>query len=322
MLTYIVHRLAEIVLVLFIVSFVCFGIFQYLGDPVLAVVGHRYANQIVIAEARQRLGLDKPIYIQYLRFISKAFRGDFGFSYTKIRPVLNVIADRIPATLELITVATAIAILLGGIFGIVASVRPHSVLSKLALVFSLFGISVPTFLAGLLFIMLFAVTLGWLPAFGRGETVRIGYWTTGFLTADGLLHLVLPATTLALYQLAMILRLVRAEMVEVLSHDYVRSAWAKGLPRVRVICKHALRNALIPVVTVVGLQFGAMLGFSIVTETIFQWPGLGKLLIDTLYNNDSPVIVVYILFMAVVISFINLGVDILYVILDPRIHYD
>ncbi|MCK4392535.1 ABC transporter permease [Candidatus Bipolaricaulota bacterium] len=322
MISYITRRIAELSVVLLIVSFICFGIFQYLGDPVLAVVGYRYANPKVVAEARQRLGLDKPIYVQYLRFISKAVRSDFGFSYTKIRPVLNVIADRIPATLELVVVATAIAILLGGVLGVIAGVKPHSVLSKSALVASLFGISIPTFLSGLLLIMLFAVTLGWFPAFGRGQTVRVGFWTTGFLTRDGLLHLVLPAITLALYQLAMILRLVRAEMVEVLSHDYVRSAWAKGLPRVRVICKHALRNALIPVVTVVGLQFGEMLGFSIVTETVFQWPGLGKLLIDTLYNNDSPVIVVYIIFMALVISLINLAVDIGYVFLDPRICYD
>ncbi len=322
MISYITRRFAEIAVVLLIVSFVCFGIFQYLGDPVLAVVGYRYANPKVIAEARQRLGLDKPIYIQYLRFLGKALRGDFGFSYTKIRPVLNVIADRIPATLELVVVATALAILLGGASGVVAGVRPHSALSRMVSVASLFGISIPTFLSGLLLIMLFAVTLGWFPASGRGETVRIGFWSTGFLTGDGLLHLVLPAITLSLYQVAMILRLVRAEMVEVLSHDYVRSAWAKGLPRVKVICKHALRNALIPVVTVVGLQFGEMLGFSIVTETIFQWPGLGKLLIDTLYNNDSPVIVVYIMFMALVISLINLAVDIGYGFLDPRICYD
>jgi len=322
MITYIARRIAELFVVLAVVSFICFGIFQYLGDPILAITGYRYANAQVKAAARLRLGLDKPIYVQYFRFLSKAFRGDFGLSYTKIRPVLNVIADRIPATLELVVVATSIAILFGGVLGVMAAVRPHFMLNRLALLGSLFGISMPTFLVGLLLIMLFAVTLGWLPASGRGETVRIGFWSTGFLTGDGLLHFVLPAITLALHQLAMILRLVRAEMLEVLSHDYVRSAWAKGLPRVRVIRKHALRNALIPVVTVVGLQFGEMLGFSIVTETVFQWPGLGKLLIDTLYRNDSPVIVVYIMFMALIISFINLAVDIGYGLLDPRICYD
>jgi ABC-type dipeptide/oligopeptide/nickel transport system permease component len=322
MLSYIVRRMAELVVILLVVSFICFAIFQYLGDPVLAVVGYRYANEKVVEEARQRLGLDKPIYVQYLRFLGKTFQGDLGFSYTKIRPVLSVIYDRIPATLELVVVATLLGILLGGVSGIAAGVRPQAVSSRFVSIASLVGISIPTFLTGLLLIMMFAVTLRWLPSSGRGTTVKIGSWSTGLLTVDGLSHLVLPAITLALYQVAMILRLIKAEMMEVLSHDYVRSAWSKGLTRFRVIFKHAFRNALIPVVTVVGLQFGEMLGFSIVTETIFQWPGLGKLLIDCLYSNDSPVIVVYIMLMAFVISLINLAVDIGYIVLDPRIIYD
>jgi len=322
MIAFIFRRLAQLIGVLLAVSFLGFYIFQFFGDPVLAVVGYRYANPKVIAEARERLGLDKPIYVQYLRFLGKAFRGDFGTSYTKIRPVTAVIAERIPATGELVLLATIVALLLGGTFGVIAGVKPHSALSKMASVSSLFGISTPTFVVALLLIIVFAVSLGWLPSSGRGETIRVGFWSTGLLTADGWRHLILPVMTLALHQFAMILRLVRAEMLEELSHDYVRTAWAKGLPRLRVICAHALRNALIPVTTVVGLQFGEMLGFSIVTETVFQWPGLGKLLIDTLYASDSPVVVVYIMFMAVVISLINLIVDIGYAFLDPRISYE
>lgn len=321
MFAYVLRRLAEGVVVLLVVSMLCFLLFRFLGDPVLAVVGYQHANQQIVDEARVRLGLDKPIPVQYLRFLSKALRGDFGISYTRNRPVIQVIADRIPATLELVVLSTVISSILGLLLGIMTAAKPKTLFSHGILLSSLVGISMPAFLIAILLILLFAVMLGWLPASGRGITSTLGFWTTGLLNINGLKHLVLPVVTLTLYPLAMIVRLVRAEMLDVLSQDYVRTASAKGLTRRRVLWAHSLRNAIIPVVTIVALQFSESMAFSIVTETVFQWPGLGSLLISAIFTSDAPVVVVYIMLVAVLILSVNLLVDISYAVLDPRIRY-
>ncbi|MBZ4660305.1 MAG: transporter permease, partial [Desulfacinum sp.] len=273
-------------------------------------------------EVRRAFGLDQPTHVQYGRFIWNALHGNFGKSYVSRVPALGLILERFPATFELAFTAMLIALTLGVGLGVLVSLNPSSWPSRLVMAGSLGGISVPTFLTGVLLIMIFAVYMGILPPFGRGETVQIGFWRTGLLTADGLKHLVLPATTLAMYQLAVLLRLTRAGMREVLAEEYIKTAWAKGLPPGKVIVKHALRNVLIPVVTMAGLQFGELIAFSIVTETIFQWPGMGNLLLQSIYETDQPVIVTYIMLAAFLIITINMLVDILYAVLNPKIRYD
>ncbi|MBC7359940.1 MAG: ABC transporter permease [Desulfacinum sp.] len=321
MTTYILRRLLQGVVVLLAVSMICFIIFRYLGDPVLTMAG-KYATQQEIEEVRRAFGLDQPTHVQYGRFIWNALHGNFGKSYVSRVPALGLILERFPATFELAFTAMLIALTLGVGLGVLVSLNPSSWPSRLVMAGSLGGISVPTFLTGVLLIMIFAVYMGILPPFGRGETVQIGFWRTGLLTADGLKHLVLPATTLAMYQLAVLLRLTRAGMREVLAEEYIKTAWAKGLPPGKVIVKHALRNVLIPVVTMAGLQFGELIAFSIVTETIFQWPGMGNLLLQSIYETDQPVIVTYIMLAAFLIITINMLVDILYAVLNPKIRYD
>lgn len=322
MIAYSIRRLLQGIGVLIAVSIIAFVIFQFTGNPALAIVG-QYATQQDIQEAREQLGLDKPLYTQYFIFVQNIFHGNFGVSYTRNRPVLSLIIQRIPATMELIVVATVMALLLGIPLGIMTATKPDFIVSKLALVGSIFGISAPTFLIGILLILVFAVNLGWLPSYGRGETLQIaGFWKSGLLNKSGLLHLVLPAFTLAIYQLAMLLRLTRGEILEVLDEDYIRTARAKGLQDRVVIFKHVLRNSLIPVITVVGLSFGELLAFSIITESIFQWPGLGRLLLSSIYQNDRPTVVAYIMFASVVILTINIVVDLLYAYLDPRVVYN
>jgi len=322
MISYIIRRIGQSIVVLFVVSFLCFGIFQFLGDPVLTLAG-RYATQEQQELVRRTLGLDKPFYVQYAIFIRNILRGDFGLSYTSQVPVMRMILERFPASFELALVAMFISLTLGVVLGVTSSLRPRSVTSRIIMTGSLFGISLPTFLVGILLILIFSVSLRILPPFGRGEVVRIvGRWRSGLLTLDGLRHLILPAITLGLYQLAVLLRLTRGGMLEALAEDYTRTAWAKGLPQRAVIFKHALRNVLIPVVTMAGLQMGELIGFSIVTESIFQWPGMGNLLLTAIYETDHPVIVAYVMLVAGLILFINLAVDILYGILNPKIRYD
>jgi ABC-type dipeptide/oligopeptide/nickel transport system permease component len=320
MLTYIARRLLQGVIVLFCVSFVCFIIFRYTGDPVVMMAG-QYATDVERDEIRRSFGLDKPFYIQYFQFITRAAQGDFGKSYVVKTPALGLILERVPATVELATTAVVLALLLGTGLGVLVSIRPYSIASRLIMAASLGGISIPTFLIGILFILLFAVTLGWLPPFGRGEVVDLGFWKTGFLTLSGLKHLILPALTLTGYQLAVLLRLTRAGMREVLAEEFIKTAWAKGLSPWRVIFKHALKNVLIPVITMSGLMLGEILAFAIVTETIFQWPGMGNLLLQSIYNSDQPVIVTYIMLVAVIILGINILVDIAYAFLNPKIRY-
>jgi len=321
MLTYIVRRAIQGVVVLVAVSLICFCIFQFMGDPVITMAG-RYATFQEQQMVRKAFGLDQPLHIQYVRFLWNCLQGNFGKSYVSRVPALGLILERFPATFELALCAIGLAFLSGVGLGVLVSLKPYAVRNRLVMAGSLGGISIPTFLTGILLIMLFAVIWGILPSFGRGETVQAGFWRTGLLTWDGLRHLVLPAITLASYQLAVLLRLTRAGMREVLTQEYVKTAWAKGLPPRTVIFKHALRNVMIPVVTIAGLQFGELLAFSIVTETIFQWPGMGNLLLTSIYENDQPVIVTYIMLASVIIITLNMVVDILYAILNPRIRYD
>ncbi len=321
MIAYIIRRLGQALLVIAVVSFVCFVIFQYTGNPIWALVG-KYATQEQQDVVAHKLGLDKPFYAQYAVFLKNMLHGNFGMSYVSRVPVLGLILERLPASVELATVAMVLAVLVGTSLGSVAALKPTAIYSRLIMAGSLGGISLPTFLTGILLIVIFAVQLRVLPAFGRGGVVKIlGSWRTGFLSWSGILHLILPAFTLSLRQLAMILRLTRAGMAEAMREDYVRTAWAKGLSQRVVVFKHALRNALIPIVTMVGLQFGALLAFATITETIFQWPGVGNLLLFSIFESDYPTIVGYIVLVSVIIVFLNLLVDLSYGLLDPRVRY-
>ena len=302
------------------VSLICFFIFRYMGDPVMTMAG-RYATFQEREEVRRSLGLDKPIHVQYARFLWNAAHGNFGKSYVSRISALGLILERFPATFELATTALCMAFCIGVGLGVVVALKPYAARNRLIMAGSLGGISIPTFLTGILLIMVFAVYLGILPPFGRGETVQVGFWRTGFLTLDGIMHLILPAFTLAMYQLAVLLRLTRAGMREVLTEEYIKTAWAKGLPPRKVIFKHALRNVMIPVVTITGLQFGELIAYAIVTETIFQWPGMGNLLLTSMYESDRPVVVTYVMLTALIIVTLNIIVDILYAFINPKIRY-
>ena len=321
MATYIARRLIQGLIVLLAVSMICFVIFRYMGDPVITMAG-RYATFEEREEVRRTFGLDQPMAVQYGRFLWNAAHGNFGKSYVSRVPALGLILERFPATLELATTAMVIAFALGVILGVLVALKPYAMRNRFIMAASLGGISIPTFLSGILLIMIFSVYMGVLPPYGRGETVQIGFWRTGFLTLDGIRHLILPAATLALFQLAVLLRLTRAGMREVMAEEYIKTAWAKGLPPFKVIFKHALRNVLIPVVTITGLQFGELIAYSIVTETIFQWPGMGNLILTSFFENDQPVVVTYIMLAAFIIISMNILVDILYALINPRIRYD
>lgn len=321
MVAYIARRMIQGLVVLLAVSMICFFIFRYMGDPVVTMAG-RYATFDEREEVRHMLGLDQPIYVQYWRFISNAAHGNFGKSYVSRVPALGLILERFPATFELACTAVIMAFAIGVVLGVVVALKPYAIRNRLIMAASLGGISIPTFLMGILLIMAFSVYLGMLPPFGRGDTVQVGAWRTGFLTLSGIRHLILPAATLAMYQLAVLLRLTRAGMREVMTEEYIKTAWAKGLSPMKVIFKHALRNVLIPVVTITGLQFGEVIAFSIVTETIFQWPGMGNLLLTSMYESDRPVVVTYIMMVAVIIITLNIVVDILYALINPKIRYE
>ena len=321
MANYILRRLFQSIFVLVGVTIICFIMFQYMGDPALALVGMD-ATKEQVAEVSRMLGLDQPVYEQYFRFAWRTLQGDFGFSLKTRTSALNLVIERMPATIELAVVAMILATLIGGCVGIFAAVKPRSALSRGAMVGTLLGISLPTFFIGILSIYVFSVLLGWLPPYGRGEVTRVGFWTTGLLSGNGITHIVLPAFTLALFQLSMSTRVIRGEMMAVLLEDYVRTARAKGLSLFQVIRHHALKNALIPFVTIAGLQLGQLIAFAIVTETVFQWPGMGKLLLTAIQENDQPVIITYIMVIAMIFVAINLVVDIIYTFLNPRIAYD
>jgi peptide/nickel transport system permease protein len=268
------------------------------------------------------LGVDRPFYVQYASFITRAMRGEFGLSLRQLRPVSTLLRERLPATLELSLVAALLALIAGIPMGVYTALRRNSWLSQLLLAVSLAGVSLPTFLIGILLILVFAVNLGWLPSFGRGETVTVGWWTTGLLTASGLKALILPAITLGLFQMTLIMRLVRSEMLEVLRTDYIKFARARGLSDRAIHFGHALKNTLVPVITVTGLQLGSIIAFAIITETVFQWPGMGLLFIQSVTFADVPVMAAYLCLIAMFFVVINLVVDLLYYAVDPRLRLD
>lgn len=311
-------RLGQAALVMLVVSAVSFVMFRYVGDPV-ATMSRENASVEEKAELRRSLGLDQPVVVQYSRFLMRTLSGDLGISYRNQRPVTELIAERLPATLELVIVATILSLALGIPLGVLCALRPDGIAARLVQALSLIGISTPTFVTGIVLILVFAVTLGWLPSFGRGQVVDLGWWSTGFLTVSGLKSLILPGITLALYQLTLIMRLVRAEMIDVLSSDYIRFARARGLPSRYIHFRLALRNALMPVITVTGLQIGSLIAFAIVTETVFQWPGMGLLFIQAVSFVDIPVMAAYLLFVGLLFVLINTVVDILYAVVDPRL---
>jgi peptide/nickel transport system permease protein len=321
MLAFIVRRLGQAVLVMLAVGLIAFSLFRFVGDPVLFMLG-----QDATPEDRERvtrlLGLDQPFYVQYAGFVARAVQGDFGLSLRQVRPVSTLIVERLPATLELAFVAASFALVCGIALGVYTALRRDTWLTQFLLAVSLIGVSLPTFLIGILLILVFAVLLGWLPSFGRGETVAIGWWTTGFLTASGLKSLILPAITLGLFQMTLIQRLVRAEMLEVLRTDYIKFARARGLTDRAVHFGHALKNTLVPVITIAGLQIGAIIAFAIITETVFQWPGMGLLFIQAVGFADIPVMAAYLCLIALFFVAINLIVDLLYYAVDPRLRVD
>ena len=321
MLAFILRRLAQAVIVMLTVALIAFMLFQYVGDPVTNLLGQD-ATPAQRAELRTDLGLDQPFPVQFAYFIGNALRGEFGLSLRQGRKVSSLIVERLPATLELSFVAAVIALVVGIPMGVYAALRRGSFLSQLMMMISLLGVSLPTFLVGILLILVFAVTLKWLPSFGRGEVVMLGSWSTGFLTVDGWKHLILPAVTLAVFKLTLIMRLVRSEMLEVLRADYIRFARARGLPNRIVYFGHALKNTMVPVITITGLQLGALIAFAIITETVFQWPGMGLLFIQAVNFADIPVMAAYLCLIALIFVLINLAVDLLYFVVDPRLRID
>jgi peptide/nickel transport system permease protein len=318
MLAFILRRLLQAIVVMLTVAFIAFMLFQYVGDPVTNLLGQD-ATPEQRTQLRADLGLDKPFPVQFAAFVGNALQGEFGLSLRQGRKVSSLIAERLPATLELSLTAAVIALLVGIPMGVYAALRRGSVLSQLMMTLSLVGVSLPTFLIGILLILVFAVMLKVLPSFGRGEVIALGPWTTGLLTTDGLKHLILPAVTLSIFQLALIMRLVRAEMLEVLRTDYIKFARARGLPDRVVYFGHALKNTLVPVITITGLQLGSLIAFAIITETVFQWPGMGLLFIQAVQFADIPVMAAYLCLIALIFVLINLVVDLLYFAVDPRL---
>jgi peptide/nickel transport system permease protein len=318
MLAFILRRLGQAVFVMLAVGLIAFALFRFVGDPVTFMLGQDATDE-QRREVTRALGLDRPFYVQYASFIANAARGEFGLSLRQVQPVSRLIVDRLPATLELSLVAAFFALAAGIPMGVYTALRPKSWLSHVLLALSLAGVSLPTFLIGILLILVFSVQLGWLPSFGRGDTVALGWWTTGFLTASGLKSLILPSITLGLFQMTLIQRLVRAEMLEVLRTDYIRFARARGLTDRAVHFGHALKNTLVPVITITGLQIGAIIAFAIITETVFQWPGMGLLFIQAVSFADVPVMAAYLCLIGLFFVVINLAVDLLYYAVDPRL---
>jgi len=318
MLAFIVSRLLQAIPVMLTVSLISFAMFAYVGDPVTIMLGQDYTEAQREALVRE-LGLDQPFFVQFVEFLENVLSGNLGLSYRLGRPVADLILERLPATLELSFAAAFLALLVGVPLGVYTGLYREAWISRVFLALSLIGVSLPTFLIGILLILVFAVVLGWLPSFGRGETVAIGWWTTGLFSWSGLKALILPAVTLGVYQMTLIMRLVRSEMLEVLRTDYIKFARARGLPDRIVHFGHALKNTLVPVITITGLQLGAIIAFAIVTETVFQWPGMGLLFIQAVANADIPIMAAYLMLVAALFVVINLIVDLLYYAVDPRL---
>ena len=317
----VLRRLLQSIVVMLVVALIAFTIFRYVGDPVAMMVGQETSLE-ERAQLRVTLGLDDPIPVQFGRFVIDIVHGNFGISYQIGRPVSELLVERLPATLELSGIAALFALLVGIPMGVYTALYPTRWLSKIFLGISLIGISLPTFLIGILLILLFGVTLGWLPTFGRGDVVAIGGWTTGLMSISGLKSLIMPAFTLGMFQLTLIMRLVRSEMLEVLRTDYIKFARARGLSNRVVHLGHALKNTLVPVITITGLQLGSIIAFAIITETVFQWPGMGLLFIQAISMVDIPIMAAYLVLIAFFFVIINLIVDLLYHVVDPRLRID
>lgn len=321
MIAFVIRRLLQSIMVMLAVALIAFGLFRYVGDPINNMVGQDTSAE-ERAELRQRLGLNDPFAVQFARFAGNAVQGEFGISYRHRRPVEELIIERLPATLELSIVAAVMALAIGVPMGVYTGLRREGFLSKLFMTLSLIGISLPTFLIGILLILLFGVVLRWLPTFGRGDVVLLGWWSTGLLTASGLKAILMPSFTLALFQMTLIMRLVRSEMLEVLRTDYIKFARARGLSNRAVNFGHALKNTLVPVITITGLQLGSIIAFAIITESVFQWPGMGLLFIQAINEVDIPVMAAYLCMIALFFVVINLIVDLLYYVVDPRLRID
>jgi peptide/nickel transport system permease protein len=318
MFAFILQRLIQAVIVMITVAFIAFMLFQYVGDPVVFLLGQD-ATPEQIRELRADLGLDKSFIVQFGSFLGNAVQGEFGLSLRQGTKVSRLLAERFPATFELAFVAAGIALLVGIPMGVYAALRRGSFLSQVFMTISLLGVSLPTFLIGIALILVFAVWLGWFPSFGRGDVVQVGWWSSGLMTAKSWHHIVLPAVTLAVFQLTLIMRLVRAEMLEVLRTDYIKFARARGLSNRAIHFGHALKNTLVPVMTITGLQLGGLIAFAIITETVFQWPGMGLLFIQAVTFADIPVMAAYLCIVALIFVVINLVVDLLYFVVDPRL---
>ncbi len=321
MIAFVVRRILQSIVVMLAVALLAFTLFRYVGDPVVSMVGMDTTFEEREA-LRGELGLNDPVVVQFARFVKKASVGDFGLSYEQRRPVIDLIAERAPATLELSFVSGLFALLVGIFMGVYSGLHRDGFFSKVFQSVSLVGISLPPFLTGILLIYGFAVILGWLPSMGRGEIVKLGFWSTGFLSFSGLLSLILPAITLGLFQMTLIMRLVRSEMLEVLRTDYIKFARARGLTNRSVHFGHALKNTLVPVITVTGLQLGQIIAYSIITETVFQWPGMGYLFLQAVQRVDLPVMGAYLVLVALIFVIINLIVDFLYYVVDPRLRME
>ena len=317
----VLRRLLQSIVVMLVVALMAFTIFRYVGDPVAMMVGQETSLE-ERAQLRVTLGLDDPIPVQFGRFVIDIVHGNFGISYQIGRPVSELLVERLPATLELSGIAALFALLVGIPMGVYTALYPTRWLSKIFLGISLIGISLPTFLIGILLILLFGVTLGWLPTFGRGDVVAIGGWTTGLMSISGLKSFIMPAFTLGMFQLTLIMRLVRSEMLEVLRTDYIKFARARGLSNRVVHLGHALKNTLVPVITITGQQLGSIIAFAIITETVFQWPGMGLLFIQAISMVDIPIMAAYLVLIAFFFVIINLIVDLLYHVVDPRLRID
>ena len=301
-----------------VVAFVSFSLFNFVGDPIISLTGEDSSIERQ-AEVREAIGLNDPVYIQFSKFLGNVIQGDFGISYQLKREVSDLIAERMPATLELVFVSALLAIVVGVILGVYTGIHRDSFVSNIILVVSLAGVSLPTFIIGIMLIYLFSVILGVLPSFGRGEVIDLGFWSTGFLTVSGLKALILPSVTLSLFQMTYVIRLVRAEMMEILQTDYIKFAKARGIKKNTINYKHALKNGLIPVITITGINIGTLIAFSIITETVFQWPGMGLLFINAVYFVDIPIMSAYMIMVAFIFVMINFIVDISYYFIDPRI---
>lgn len=317
---FLLARLFQATIVMLCVALVGFLVFQFVGDPILSLVGQE--TTVEDREAlRESLGLNDPILVQYARYVVNAVQGDFGISYSFNRDVSEMIADRLPATVELVLLSGVLSLLLAIPAGIYTGIRRKGGIAQTIMAISVIGVSIPSFLLGILLILVFSVWLNWLPSFGRGDLATVFGVRSSLFTWDGLSHALMPAAVLCLFQLGVILRLIRAEMLEVLRTDYIRFAWARGLPGKRVYFGHALKNTLVPVVTAIGLQLSSLFAFSIITELVFQWPGMGSLLLHAIGQSDIPLLAAYLIFVGLVFTISNLVVDAIYVLIDPRIRH-